>query len=82
MTKSVVDNFTLSVPYRPPSTCRGWLDFFLTRLPIIGWVLGYQPSYFIGDIISGITVAIMHIPQGIARSYMHAIQSQSFPDSP
>ena len=64
----LVDGATSCIPCRPPSTCHGWLDFFLTRLPIIGWVLGYQPGYFIGDIISGITVAIMHIPQGKPHS--------------
>lgn len=49
---------------RPPMTCRAWLNFLLTRVPIIRWIIGYQPFFIVGDIISGITVAIMHIPQG------------------
>lgn len=49
---------------RPPMTCRAWLNFLLIRVPIIRWIIGYQPHFIVGDIISGITVAIMHIPQG------------------
>ncbi len=51
--------------HRPPLSRKEWLNFFLVRLPILEWVWSYRPSYFVGDIISGITVAIMHIPQGV-----------------
>ncbi|XP_064398686.1 sulfate transporter-like isoform X3 [Halichondria panicea] len=55
---------------KPPLSRKEWLKFFLVRLPILEWVWTYRPSYFVGDIISGITVAIMHIPQGLAYSLL------------
>ena len=58
-------------------TCRGWVNFFLTRVPIINWIIGYQPGFIVGDIISGITVAIMHIPQGkcVVSAYVYTCKS-------
>ena len=50
---------------RPPKGKKQWLDFFLMQIPLLKWVWGYKCSYIIGDIIAGITVAIMHIPQGM-----------------
>ncbi|KAF7995780.1 hypothetical protein HCN44_006887 [Aphidius gifuensis] len=39
----------------------------LSILPVIGWLKKYKwKEYFPADIMSGITVAIMHIPQGMA----------------
>ena len=49
---------------RPPQTCRDWLSFILLKVPILQWVWTYKINYLVGDIIAGITVAIMHIPQG------------------
>ena len=41
------------------------LNAILDRIPIIRCLKEYKiRSYLFGDIISGITVAIMHIPQG------------------
>ena len=56
----------------PPLTRGAWLEFLLIHVPILRWVVTYRPSFFIGDIISGITVAIMHIPQGIILSAYYA----------
>ena len=49
----------------PPRTRWEWLDFLLVHVPIISWLLSYRPSFLINDIVSGVTVAIMHIPQGM-----------------
>jgi len=54
---------------RPPQTYQDWLSFLLVKVPIIQWVWTYKLNYLIGDIISGITVAIMHIPQGQWRRH-------------
>lgn len=35
-------------------------------IPIVDWLPNYQKSYFKGDLIAGITVGIILIPQGIA----------------
>ena len=48
----------------PPLTAREWLEFLLIHVPIIRWVWTYQAKFLVGDIIAGINVAIMHIPQG------------------
>ena len=48
----------------PPRTAKELKQFILLRLPILSWLWSYQPKFLIGDITAGITVAIMHIPQG------------------
>lgn len=55
----------------PPLTRMAWLEFVLVHVPILRWVLEYQFAFLISDIVSGITVAIMHIPQGKWHPYMH-----------
>lgn len=43
------------------------LDCFLNRIPLLRWLPEYSwKKSLISDIISGITVAVMHIPQGMA----------------
>lgn len=54
----------------PPKTCRQWGNFLLLRLPILSWFWSYKPRYLIGDIIAGITVSVMHIPQGLAYALL------------
>ena len=34
--------------------------------PILDWILKYKPEYFKDDLVAGITVAILLIPQGMA----------------
>lgn len=55
----------------PPSTRRAWKSFLFTRLPILSWIWSYQTKNIVGDLVSGFTVAIMHIPQGnqLSRCY-------------
>ena len=50
---------------KPPLNKKEWKQFVLVHLPILSWVWSYRPSFLFGDIIAGITVAIMHIPQGM-----------------
>ena len=35
-------------------------------IPILEWLPNYKASFFKGDLIAGITVGIILIPQGIA----------------
>ena len=43
------------------------LSIFLGLVPIFKWLPKYSVKhYLVGDVISGITVAVMHIPQGMA----------------
>ena len=48
----------------PPRTKQECMRFFLLRLPILSWLWSYKPRYLVGDVIAGITVSVMHIPQG------------------
>ena len=48
---------------RPPTSKESFKLFVFTRLPILNWLWNYRISYLIGDIISGLTLAIMRIPQ-------------------
>ena len=50
---------------KPPLSRKEWKQFVLVHLPILSWVWSYRPAFLFGDIIAGITVAIMHIPQGM-----------------
>ena len=56
---------------KPPMNRQAWLRFILTHLPILQWVWTYQLQYILSDVVSGLTVAFMHIPQGTGR---HAIR--------
>jgi hypothetical protein len=49
----------------PPMTKENCVRFILFRLPILSWLWSYKPRYLVGDVIAGITVAVMHIPQGM-----------------
>ena len=48
----------------PPRTAKEWKQFILIHFPILGWLWSYQLKFLINDIISGVTVSVMHIPQG------------------
>lgn len=45
-------------------------EIFLKTFPIIGWLSKYNKEYAIGDIVSGCTVAVMHIPQGMGYALL------------
>jgi solute carrier family 26 protein len=42
----------------------------LGTFPIIGWLMQYKKEDLVNDVISGCTVAIMHIPQGMGYSLL------------
>ena len=45
--------------------------FFLARFPIAGWVYTYRlRKYLFGDILAGTTVAMLHLPQGMAYALL------------
>ncbi|XP_029040905.1 sulfate transporter isoform X1 [Osmia bicornis bicornis] len=48
-----------------------WKSYFMSAIPIISWLKKYRwKENIISDIISGLTVAIMHIPQGMAYALL------------
>ncbi|XP_066159016.1 sodium-independent sulfate anion transporter-like isoform X2 [Euwallacea fornicatus] len=46
------------------------------RLPILGWLPKYDKTCVIGDILAGITVGLMVIPQGLAYSGIAGLPTQ------
>ena len=55
---------TLKEELMPPTSVKELKQFFLIRLPILGWLRSYQLRFLIGDITAGLTVSIMHILHG------------------
>eukprot|EP00731_Ephydatia_muelleri_P024323 Em0016g594a len=51
---------------KPPLSRSAWLRFLLTHLPILHWMWTYKAQYLFRDIIAGISVAMLHVPQGLA----------------
>ncbi|XP_017889897.1 solute carrier family 26 member 10-like isoform X2 [Ceratina calcarata] len=50
---------------------KNWKSCFLSAIPSIHWLREYKwKESIIADIISGLTVAIMHIPQGMAYALL------------
>lgn len=55
--------------YKPTPNCMK--NYFFKRLPIFEWVLNYDiKQCFVKDLIAGLTLGIVHIPQGMAYSMM------------
>eukprot|EP00731_Ephydatia_muelleri_P022016 Em0014g607a len=55
---------------KPPMNRQAWLRFLLTHIPILHWTWTYKLKYLVPDIISGLTVAVVHIPQGLAYALL------------
>jgi len=47
-----------------PSTWSDWKASLLVWIPILQWAWGYKVKYLIGDLMSGFTIGMTHIPQG------------------
>ncbi|VDK82760.1 unnamed protein product, partial [Onchocerca ochengi] len=51
-----------------------WMNFLKSRLPIIGWLPAYNwHEDFLRDVVSGIMISIIYIPQGLAYGLMVGI---------
>ncbi len=55
---------SLSRQLRLPT--RAEMVSFLPSIPILGWIRGYQVGWIVDDVIAGLTVGMMLVPQGIA----------------
>jgi hypothetical protein len=45
-------------------------QIFLKTFPIFSWLSTYNKDFIFGDVISGCTVAVMHIPQGMGYALL------------
>ena len=48
--------------------------FIVRSFPIFSWMFSYKKDDFVNDLISGCTVAIMHIPQGMGYALLANLQ--------
>ncbi len=46
------------------------------KVPIIGWLPKYRPRWLISDVIAGLTLGIMLIPQSLAYAKLATIPTQ------
>jgi hypothetical protein len=59
----------VSKRYRPSGNCL--LNYFLDRVPFLKWIFKYEvKNSLLKDVIAGLTIGIVHIPQGMAYSLM------------
>lgn len=54
------------------------MHFWMKRLPIIGWVRIYNSSFFVSDLIAGLTVGLTVIPQGMACAVVAGLPPQVY----
>lgn len=47
------------------------LDYFQNLFPFLQWLGRYNIQYFIGDLIAGLTVGVVLVPESIAVSRMN-----------
>lgn len=66
-----IRNFTvLNRVSKKCSSSSSFTTHLKSIFPIINWLGGYKRDDLFGDIISGCTVAIMHIPQGMGYALL------------
>jgi len=51
-------------------------DLLAKRLPIIGWLKGYDSNSFVADMLAGLTVGLTVIPQGMACAVIAGLPPQ------
>ena len=52
-----------------PKSCKAWQRRILSLFPFIGIMRNYGKSDLVSDLIAGLTVGIMHIPQGYSYCF-------------
>lgn len=61
--------------------CYKPLEFFvLNRLPIIKWIRKYRPRTFVSDVIAGLTVGLMVVPQALAYASIAGLPLEVWKD--
>lgn len=48
-------------------------QYLIDKVPIIQWLPHYHPSWLLTDVISGLTIGVMLIPQGLAYARIATI---------
>ena len=48
-------------------------EYLIQKIPIVQWLPRYDPSWLLTDCISGLTIGVMLIPQGLAYAKIATI---------
>ncbi|KAF3058239.1 Sulfate permease 2 [Daldinia childiae] len=57
-------------------TPRGIFQYFYRLFPFLHWITRYNMTWFIGDLIAGITVGAVVVPQGMAYAILAELEPQ------
>ncbi|KAF8136281.1 sulfate permease, partial [Boletus edulis] len=55
---------------------RGMIDYLSSLFPIVGWIARYNFGWMTGDLIAGLTVGIVLVPQGMSYAQLATLPSQ------
>ncbi|KAH6631200.1 sulfate transporter family-domain-containing protein [Chaetomium sp. MPI-SDFR-AT-0129] len=59
-----------------PSNTRYVVDYVSEKFPIIGWLPRYRPRWLINDVVAGLTIGLMLIPQGLSYAKIATVPVQ------
>lgn len=51
-------------------------EYLLAKVPIVGWAPRYNPKWALNDVIAGLTLGVMLIPQGLSYAKIATIPIQ------
>ncbi|KAI0881740.1 sulfate permease [Annulohypoxylon maeteangense] len=57
-------------------TPRGIFQYFYRLFPFLHWITRYNLTWFIGDLIAGVTVGAVVVPQGMAYALLAELEPQ------
>ncbi|KAI9566505.1 sulfate transporter family-domain-containing protein [Boletus coccyginus] len=55
---------------------QGIIDYFISLFPIFGWITRYNFGWLTGDLIAGITVGIVLVPQSMSYAQLATLPAQ------
>lgn len=50
--------------------------YLLEKVPIVSWISNYSPKWLINDVIAGVTVGVLLVPQALAYAKIATIPLQ------
>lgn len=51
-------------------------QYLMDKVPIVGWLPRYNPRWILNDVIAGLTLGLMLIPQGLSYATLATIPVQ------
>lgn len=51
-------------------------EYITEKFPIIGWLPRYMPRWLVNDVIAGLTIGLMLIPQGLSYARIATVPVQ------